>query len=263
MKVLVTGSEGFIGRHMVARLMQDGHEVAGMDMKNNPDQDLRRHILSLPIQPDFIVHLASSVSTPGSVHEPLETFENTVVTAANVLEYARRNRIGVHITSSVKARDGMTPYGTAKRMVEAWAHEYRTAYRFPIIINRPGTVYGPGQEGSPESGWIAWFLRAREDGLRVTINGDGHHVRDLLYVTDYCDLVALQIAMPNEFVDRTWDVGGGIANAVEIGAMAKYLGLKHNFGPPRYGDARMYIGENDTPGWRPTTFWKDKIPKGG
>jgi CDP-paratose 2-epimerase len=153
----------------------------------------------------------------------------------------------------------MTPYGTAKRMAEAWAIEYERAYGLPVVINRPGTIYGPGQEGSPESGWIAWFLKAKKQGLKVTINGDGHQVRDLLYVYDYCGLIMRQIEDLASYAGRgrIWDVGGGTQNIVSVLEMADYLGLDYEFGPPRDGDADAYVGINDTPTWGPTTYWKD------
>jgi CDP-paratose 2-epimerase len=175
------------------------------------------------------------------------------------LEAARQRKTPVIVTSSVKARDGMTPYGAAKRMVEIWAQEYRSAYGMTIIINRPGTIYGPGQEGSPESGWIAWFLEAKRTGQPVVINGDGLQVRDLLHVTDYVNLLALQASNPSLYdgLERIFDVGGGSSNVVTVVDMVRYLGLEYTYGPPRYGDARNYIGLNNVPGWEPSIFWKE------
>lgn len=255
MRVLVTGSEGFIGSHMVQALLKREYEVIGADKKTGVD-------LSLPIEPwhprpDCIIHLASSCSTPGSVSDPLGTFRDTVMTAVHVLEAARHQQIPVILTSSVKARDGMTPYGAAKRMVETWAFEYRSAFGSKVVINRPGTVYGPGQEGSTESGWIAWFLEALRTGQTVTINGDGEQVRDLLHVTDYIRLMLTQISNIDTYdTGFPWDVGGGEDNAVTVNEMAEYLGVTYKYGPERYGDARRYVGVNDVPGWKPLIPWR-------
>jgi nucleoside-diphosphate-sugar epimerase len=124
-----------------------------------------------------------------------------------------------------------------------------------VILTRPGTIYGPGQEGSTESGWIAWFLKAKAEGITVTINGDGSQVRDLLHVDDYCDLVALQVAAPHLYDGHIWDVGGGLDNSISVIGMAEYLGLDVVYGPPRYGDTDVYIGRNDVPGWKPKIHW--------
>lgn len=265
MRVIVTGSAGFIGSHIAGALEARGDDVVGIDKKNGPEYDLSVTDAYFIAQADAIVHCAGSASTPGSVSKPIETFTDNVVTAANILEAARRANIPLIITSSVKARDGMTPYGAAKRMVELWALEYKAAYDLPIIINRPGTVYGPGQEGSTESGWIAWFLKAKREGLPVVINGDGSNVRDLLHVSDYVRLVLTQLDDPilyagaGYYYGPIYDVGGGPGNAVTVGDMADYLGLEYTFGPPRYGDAERYVADNDFPDWRPEIGWRQGI----
>lgn len=265
-KTLVTGVSGFIGRNL-AKYLAVRHpdwEIWGLD--RNMDGfyiDLANEDMAVAtiakINPDIVVHLASSVSTAGSLVNPTETFRDTVRTAVNVLEACRKIGTPVIVTSSVKARDGRTPYGAAKQMVETWAREYMDCYGLPVVINRPGTVYGPDQEGSPESGWVAWFLKAARAGHRVTINGDGSQVRDLLYVEDYCHLIDHQINELGDYAGQTWDVGGGLRNAVTVKELADHLRLAYTFGPAREGDVHTYIGENKCPTWEPTTYWREKI----
>ncbi len=258
MKIVVTGSHGFIGGHVVKALLAQGHVVVMADKKVGVDMaDLATARKVITDSTDAIIHLASTCSTPGSVLDPAGTFRDTVVTAANVLDAARSHRIPVLLTSSVKARDGKTPYGAAKRMVELWAREHSDAYEFPVVINRPGTVYGPGQEGSTESGWVAWFLKAKREGLQVVINGDGKQVRDLLHVDDYVALLMKQLKDPRTWGTRIWDVGGGPRNAVTVLELAQHLGLDHVHGPDRYGDVREYVGHNATPSWQPQVYWKE------
>lgn len=270
--VFVTGGDGFVGRNLVELLLRRGYEVTSADIKHitpvidgtrGPDlanEDVAMRMLTNR-KYDVVVHLASSLSTPASLDRPVETFRNTVRTAVYVLEGCRQSMTPCILTSSVKARDGLTPYGTSKRMAEMWALEYRRAYGLPIIINRPGTIYGPGQEGSSESGWVAWFLKAKKESLKVTINGDGQQVRDLLHVNDYCMLILRQLEDFSKYASpgRIWDVGGGEENTVSVLQMADYLGLDYEFGPPRSGDASRYVGKNDAPGWAPTIYWKDTV----
>ena len=252
--ILVTGAAGFVGTHLMAALKAEQIEAGGVDKKTGFDVSQPDIVIGEYI--DLVVHLASSCSTPGSVTDPLGTFRDTVLTAANILEAARLRNIPIIITSSCKAADGHTPYGAAKRMVELWAIEYAKAYGIPVVINRPGTIYGPGQEGSPESGWIAWFLKAKREGLPVTIYGDGTQVRDLLHVDDYVRLLMLQIKNVNLYNNGTiYDVGGGAANAVTVNQIVSYLGLEHTYAPPRYGDTHKYVAENNVPGWEPRIRW--------
>lgn len=263
MRVLVTGSEGFVGKHVVAALEARGDKPQRYDKKIGVDIVDYPRVLDFGltdqiIGADAVVHLAATCSTPGSIERPMETFRDTVRTAVNVLEAARKAKKPVLLTSSVKARDGRTPYGAAKRMVELWALEYRRSYGLPVIINRPGTIYGPGQEGSPESGWIAWFLKARDTGQQVTVNGDGWQVRDLLHVSDYVRLLLTQLDDIDTYNTGTiYDVGGGPLNAVTVNEMVRHLGLRAMYGPPRYGDSPVYIGDNNVPGWSPEVQWRD------
>lgn len=207
------------------------------------------------LAPDVVIHLASRVSTAGSLRDPLDTFRHTARVGVNVIEACKMTKTPIIITSSVKAREPVsTPYGISKRLVEMWA---RDAQGLRYIINRPGTIYGPGQEGSPESGWIAWFLRARDEQLKVTINRPGTQIRDLLHVKDYVRLMLIQLRNFEEFEGQIWDVGGGWENAVTVLEMAEYLKLDWAFGPARYGDDPEYVGYNATPGWRPKIRWQD------
>lgn len=258
MKVLVTGSEGFVGRHVVKAFLRRGDVVLGADKKTGQDVT-KPETASLLVgwEPDVVVHLAATCSTPASLERPMESFTDTVLSAVTMLEAVRvaGRQTPFLLTSSVKARDGMTPYGASKVMAETWAMEYARSYGLPVVINRPGTIYGPGQEGSPESGWVAWFLKARREKIEVTINGSGLQIRDLLHVSDYARLVVMQATDPAAYAGEIWDVGGGFANAVRVREMADALGLAYRYGPHRVGDAATYIGENRVPGWVPEITW--------
>lgn len=265
MKVLVTGHEGFVGRHTVDALHKSGISVIGMDIldqnlhSEGTGPDLSKDSIALRgienHSPDAVIHLASRVSTAGSLRDPLDTFRHTARVGVNVIEACRMTGTPVIITSSVKARDpATTPYGISKRFVEMWAQD---AQGLRYAINRPGTIYGPGQEGSPESGWIAWFLRARAEKLKVTINRPGTQIRDLLHVKDYVRLLLIQLQHFDKFEGKVWDVGGGWENAVTVLEMAEHLGLDWEFGPVRYGDEQEYVGYNATPGWRPKIRWEE------
>jgi nucleoside-diphosphate-sugar epimerase len=259
MIAMVTGSAGFVGRHLVDALRVRGESVIGLDRKTGCNlawANTEETLNGLP-RPDVIFHLAGSCSTLGSLRDPIQTFRDTVLTAVNVLDYARTSDIPVILTSSVKARDGKTSYGASKVMVEEWAQGYAADYGLQVVINRPGTIYGPGQEGSEESGWIAWFLKAKREGLPVVVNGDGDQMRDLLHVSDYVGLMLRQADDISSYTHSIWDVGGGWDNAVTVNEIVAHLRLEHTHGPDRHGDVRSYVGENVVRGWRPLIEWRE------
>jgi len=283
--IIVTGSAGFIGKALYASLATDDVGVVGYDKKTGVDlADFENPLLGVllsSVSPTCIVHLASSVSTPRSIAHPEETFRDTVMTTVMVMKAAAGGKTPVILTSSVKARDGRTPYGAAKVMAETWAMEMANVHQIPLVINRPGTVYGQGQEGSAESGWVAHFLKAKAQDDEVVINGSGEQVRDLLHVDDYVRLLRAQIddIRPRQVTEShvdlrykefptydfrvganppsIWDVGGGRKNEVTVKQMAEHLGLRYTHGPERYGDAWRYVGKNRVPGWSPRIDWRE------
>lgn len=262
MRVLVTGAAGFIGTHVCMTLKACGIDVIEADKRTGEDLSslqLTNAVFDSATHIDAVIHLAASCSTPGSMTDPMQTYQDTVSTAVNVIEQCRVRGIPLIVTTSVKARDAHTPYGAAKRIVETWAWEYRQAYGLRVLVNRPGTIYGPGQEGSPESGWVAWFCKARDEKLPVTISGDGSQARDLLYVDDYVALLLRQLLQFDDYLklDTIFDVGGGCQNIVTVKELADHLGVEYEFGPRRYGDSLCYVGVNDVPGWHPIVKWKE------
>jgi nucleoside-diphosphate-sugar epimerase len=255
-RLLITGSSGFIGSHIVEGLR--GHDIFTCDRKTGLElKDLKQE--SKPV--DYVIHLAGSCSTSKSIDDPLSDFEDNASGTLQALEYARRYKAKFIYTSSVKARQApvMTPYGVSKYIGEMYCNEYHHLYGLEYVVNRPGTIYGEGQEGSPESGWVAWFLKAKGENLPVKIFGTGNQVRDLLYVKDYVELIKSQIKSWDLYKNRVWDVGGGVANAVSVKELADYLNLDYEYALPRQGDSLEYIGENKTPRWSPVTKWKDRI----
>lgn len=264
MTVMVTGSAGFIGSHVVDTLRSRDVTVVEVDRRTGDDISSYDHACKVfDAVPDLqaVIHLAGSCSTPGSIKQPMQTYQDTAGTAINVIELCREFDVPLIMTTSVKARDAQTPYGAAKSMIETWATEYRRAYGMKVLVNRPGTIYGPGQEGSPESGWVAWFLKAKASNRPVIIHGDGSQVRDLLHVHDYVNLLLLQLAQFERYLslETVFDVGGGYQNAVSVKELADHLELTYTFGPHRYGDSLRYVGINNTPDWHPVVKWQEAL----
>ncbi len=270
MKVLVTGAAGFIGRHLFTRLSKRDHVVIPMDKRHGSstaDPGFIHWAVDRS-RPDVIVHLGASCSTALSLRDPVADFTDNVVGTFNVCEAARRQRSPVVFVSSVKVRPGadglIAPLGQSKRTGEEYLRLYHEIYGVPYIINRPSTIYGPGQQGSAEAGWVTWFLQAAVQGRPVTVHGDGTQSRDVLYVSDFADLLVDQVENFTDYAGHTYDVGGGPDNELSLNALLAELGhldISHDERLP--GDLQRVVMNNSkitaVRGWRPTTGWRDGI----
>ncbi len=263
MKVLVTGHRGFIGGHLCDSLDTNGVDYLGIDLLDGDDiakpKYLLKYLLAHDFKPHVIVHLAASCSTSRSIEDPRTDFVNNVVGTFEVCEAARWYGSRIIFTSSCKAWTG-TPYGTSKAVGEQYISEYSQTYGVDNITNRPGTIYGPGQNASAESGWLSWFIKASLTNQHITIFGDGNQSRDVLYVTDYVNLLLKQINNFSSYRNTTFHVGGGKKNELtllESLQILKYSNFSHS--TPRLGDVKRFVSENDVLGWEPKIGYRQGI----
>lgn len=271
MRVLVSGGAGFIGSHLVARLRTAGHHLHVCDKRRGtPTTDmpaLQRTLRSF--EPQRIVHLGASCSTAVSLANPARDFGDNAIGTFNVAEAARQaGGVPVLYVSTVKVHPGadglIAPLGLSKRVGEDYLRLYGDLYGLPWIIDRPSTVYGPGQDGSPEAGWVTWFLRACLERKPITINGDGTQSRDILHIDDMVSLLVDQVEHFDDYAGHTWDVGGGPDNEVslnELLAGLKYSNYTHGDRLP--GDLQRVVTDNGPVsavlGWKPTVGWRDGV----
>ncbi|MFG6115330.1 dTDP-glucose 4,6-dehydratase [Halobacillus sp. MO56] len=220
MNILVTGGAGFIGRWVVARLLEEGHFVWVLDdlsngreenlktLKDNPnfkqfihgdikDSKLIKELFTHKF--DICYHLAASINVQDSIDDPHTTFHNDVVGTFNILEKSREHKTklvfmstcmvydrahnegGIRETASIKPA---SPYAGSKIAAENIVLSYYHAYDLPVTVLRPFNTYGPYQKTGGEGGVVAIFLKNTLEGLPLSIYGDGSQTRDLLYVED-------------------------------------------------------------------------------
>jgi nucleoside-diphosphate-sugar epimerase len=271
MKILLTGSEGFIGSHLKNRLESEGHLTHCIDRKLGSDLIDPGTIKDyLDVKVDYIVHLAGDCSTPKSLKDPATSFKDNLLATFNVCQLAGKNKIPLLFTSTCKTEPGpdgsRTPYGTAKLCAEEWVKEYKFSYDVPIIINKPGTIYGPGQDASPESGWLSWFIEASMTDQEITIYGDGNQSRDVLYISDYIDLLMDQLNNFDKYEGKTYGVGGGKKNEISLLRALELLEYKnYTFTNPRKGDVTRFVSDNfyveSVNGWRPKVSYLEGITR--
>ncbi len=215
---LVTGGAGFIGSHLVDRLLEEGHKVAvidnlstgklknlnsgatfyHMDITNPSVQDIFQRE-----QPDLVYHLAAQISVSESTKDPVKDGETNVIGTLRLLEAVRRSGIEKFIYSSTGgALYGdpdtnpcseqtpiipLSPYGLSKYLAEQYIELYHRLYHLNYTILRYGNVYGPRQDPHGEAGVVAIFSQAMLDGKQPSIFGAGDQERDFVYVGDVVD----------------------------------------------------------------------------
>ncbi|QXJ24645.1 NAD-dependent epimerase/dehydratase family protein [Actinomadura graeca] len=227
MLVLVTGAAGFIGSHLVDRLLADGHEVVGVDDLSsgshvNPAMELWEMDVADPAlavrvaarPPEVVCHLAAQVSVRVSVADPLRDARVNVVGTANVLEAARAAGARKVVFASSCAVYGVpdalpvppgaalrpaSPYAASKVSGEIYARMYRELHGLDFTTLTLANVYGPRQTPEGEAGVISIFTDALLAGRPTRVFGDGTQTRDYVHVLDVVDA----------FARATGDQGGG------------------------------------------------------
>ena len=274
MKALVTGAAGFIGSRLAARLVEDGHEVVGLDdlsdgkLENLDDAaeasfveaDLRDReaVARAAAGCDVIFHQGAKRSVPRSLADPALTTEVNVSGTLNVLMAARDTGARVVSASSSSVygdqdtfplREGMlprpkSPYAASKLAGEAYARAFWTSLGTPTVSLRYFNVYGPRQDPASEyAAVVPRFIMACLIGGRPTIHGDGEQARDFTYVDDVVEANLRAAAAPEAAFGSAFNVGGG-ASPTSINRLLALIAELTGAAPdpirepPREGDVR-------------------------
>lgn len=202
MKICVTGHKGFIGSHLWERLLEDGHELIGIDLKEGNDiLDLKPEDL---YGVEYVFHLAARVSVPESIENPEETHKNNVTGTFNVLRCAAEAKVSRVIFSSSSAVYGInenhdklgipynelmelnptSPYGLSKLLGEEYCRLYSRIYDIDTVCLRYFNVYGDDMKvDSPYSAAMAIFLEKKKKDQPLPVFG-GKQTRDFVHVND-------------------------------------------------------------------------------
>jgi UDP-glucose 4-epimerase len=214
-KALVTGGAGFIGSHMVDRLLQLEYKVVVMDnlstgkIKNLDSAAVFHHTdITQPAmaeiiqreQPDLVFHMAAQTSVTESTKDPIGDANANVLGTLRLLEACRRVGVDKIIYSctggalygdpeTIPCTDDaalapISPYGMSKWVAEQYLDFYHRLYRLNFTSLRYGNVFGPRQDPHGEAGVVAIFSRAMLEGTQPQIYGDGAQERDFISVAD-------------------------------------------------------------------------------
>ncbi|MEM3629453.1 MAG: SDR family oxidoreductase [Candidatus Bathyarchaeia archaeon] len=273
MKVLVTGGAGFIGSHLVERLLKEDCNVVvlddlssgkteNLDLKNRNllflkggirDKELVKKALK---DVEVVFHLAALVDVPFSVKNPLLVNQVNVCGSLNILEESIKNNVEKFIYASSCAVYGepqylpineehptnpLSPYAVSKLTTEKYCQVFNKLYGLKTVSLRLFNVYGPRQEGDSYSSVISRFIRQLRSGKPPIIFGDGSQTRDFVYVLDVVD--AFYKAMNAKECAGEINVGSGKETSIK--ELAKILinkfgfkNIKPVYAKPREGDIR-------------------------
>jgi len=192
MRALVTGGSGFIGSHVVDKLVEAGHSVRVLDLKEPHRKDVeysKGNILSREVvresvrDVDFVYHFAAASNIDLVKDNPLETIEFNVMGTAYLLEEARLNNISRFVlASSVFVHDTRGHlYTTSKLLSEMLCKDYNTLFSVPYTLLRIGTAYGPRSRNADV---VSIFVQKALKNEDLIIYGNGKQKRNFIYVED-------------------------------------------------------------------------------
>jgi UDP-glucose 4-epimerase len=274
-RAVVTGGAGFIGSHLVDRLVGDGHEVVVIDnLVRGSNANLysalasgRCELIERDIadrragqavtshRPDVVFHLAAQIDVRSSVSDPIHDARVNVEGTVAVLEAAQRAGVSQFVLASSVAIYGMTPtlpvtenaplaplspYAASKLTGEIYLNQVRRLHGLPGTVLCFGNVYGPRQDAHGEAGVVAIFADALLSGRPTRVFGDGGNTRDYVYVSDVVDALVLAGSRPGDGTRFNIGTGVGTSDRALHSAVAEAVGIEQapEFAPPRHGDLR-------------------------
>jgi len=222
-RAVVTGGAGFIGSHLVGRLVDEGAEVLVIDDLssgklerladaraaggvNFHQMDIRAEELGdtfAAFRPEVVFHHAAQIDVRKSVTDPVFDASINVVGTVNVLQAAlgagaerlvfassggaTYGDVDVFPTPESTPRRPESPYGVSKKVADDYLRYFLTAHDLDFMSLGYANVYGPAQDPHGEAGVVAIFSRKLLAGEAPTIFGDGSALRDYVYVSDVAD----------------------------------------------------------------------------
>ena len=297
-RALVTGGAGFIGSHIVERLLADGHGVCVVDdlstgsAHNVPpgarfrqldicDLTSLREVFS-DFRPEVVFHAAAQTDVRRSIREPdFDARDNVlgglivlraaaavearrIVYASSAAVYGQPQRLPV---SEVDATRPISEYGASKLAVEHYLSAYAARGLIETVVLRYANVYGPRQRADGEAGVVAIFARRMLAGEPVTIFGDGTKTRDYVYVGDVVEATVRAAAGPSGVVANVaW--GREVADLELFREVAAATGYPD--GPTHAADRRGDIARicldptvaRRTWDWRASVSLRDGVRRG-
>ncbi|PRA30785.1 NAD-dependent epimerase/dehydratase family protein [Pseudomonas poae] len=280
-RVLITGGAGFIGSHLVDALLATGYEVRVLDnlstgkRSNLPLDNPRVELLvgdvadaelvgRAAVGVSAVVHLAAVASVQASVDDPVSTHQSNFIGTLNLCEAMRKagvKRVVYASSAAVYGNNGegasideetakapLTPYASDKLAGEHYFDFYRRQHGLEPVIFRFFNIFGPRQDpSSPYSGVISIFSERAQQGLPISVFGDGEQTRDFMYVEDLVKVLVQSIEMddaPLGAINVGWNRTTTLKQVLQ--ALEEAVGSLPavTYGPARSGDIKHSRANN-------------------
>ena len=297
-RILVTGGSGFIGSHLVRRLLDEGNEVLVVDnfysgsrsnlsdVLTDPRLEIVRHDVTFPlyVEIDEIYHLACPASPVFYQRDPVQTTKTSVVGSINMLGLAKRTKAKILLasTSEVYGDPEVHPqdesywghvnpigirscYDEGKRCAETLFFDYRRQHDLPIKVARIFNTYGPRMRAN-DGRAIPTFITQALAGRPLTVAGDGSQTRSVCYVDDLVRgilaVAASELAGPvnvgNPDEMSVLDLAERIIAASESDSTIEFVDRPVDDPQLRRPDTSLI---ESSLGWKPEVPWDDGLSR--
>jgi len=258
-------------------------------------------VQALVAEASRVFHFAAQVAVTTSLDAPADDFEVNARGTLNVLEairaldvppplvYTSTNKVygaladvaltataarylpvdetlAAHGVDERRPLEFHSPYGCSKGAADQYVLDYARSYGLPAVVFRMSCVYGPRQLGSEDQGWVAHVLRRALAGERVTLYGDGRQVRDVLFIDDLIDALAIAERRMPRLAGGAFNLGGGPERTLSLlellGLIERLSGRLPDVAHAgwRTGDQRWYV--SDTRRFQHATGWQPRVTVG-
>lgn len=287
MKTLITGSCGFVGSNLVDMLVEQGHDVIGIDNLSsdahdefylNPKAiyyhyDITDYVMCGEVferhNPDIVFHLAAEARIQNCINDPGRCMKTNVMGTQTILDLSVKHNITRLIFMSTSAVYGLkaniiqketdevdclNAYSLSKWFGEKLCKMYSTNYELDTVCFRGFNIWGPRQ---PRKGQYAplmgIFQRQKESGEPLTIVGDGEQRRDFIHVTDVCRGLIAGGTIVEKQMGSVYNLGTG--KNYSVNEIADMFDGQKKYLPPRRGESRSTLADTskiqDKLGWLP------------
>lgn len=286
MNIIVTGGCGFIGSHLVDKLLEKGYSVVVLDnfstgrlenlshQKNNGNLQIieiditnKEKILPYFKEIDWVFHLAALADIVPSIQIPDRYYNANVNGTFSVLEAAKESKVKRFVYSASSSCYGIPdvyptpetakiqpkyPYALTKYLGEELVMHWGQVYKLPVVSLRLFNVYGPRSRTSGTYGAVfGVFLAQKLAGIPFTIVGDGTQTRDFTYVTDVAN--AFIRAAESDVSNEIFNVGSG--GTYSVNHLVELLGGEVTYIPKRPGEPDCTFADTskirEFIGWHP------------